>query len=339
MARARPPSSAGVRPGAPHALAAAVAGLALAIGAVAGLALGIGACAGLALAIGACAATPAVDGARALRRVEWQVAAGPRIPGTPGHAATLAWLERSLDSLGARVTPQAAVDSSLGRPIPLTNVIAHYGPAGRPVVLCAHWDSRPFSDMDKDPAHRADPVPGADDAGSGVAVLLEVAEQLHRSPPRVPVDLVFFDAEDQGRADHGEEFCLGSRVYARSVAAGPQERMPRAAFLFDMVGDKDLGIWPEVQSAQKAANLVSLVLEGARATGGSHFHDQPKYDLVDDHTRLMAVGIAAVDVVDFDYAAWHTHRDLPDQVSAASLAEVARVAVWIVTRSTLAGPQ
>lgn len=298
---------------------------------VAGWAVGL-----LAVALGSCAATPAVDGGRALRRVAWQVAAGPRIPGTPGHAATLVWLERSLDSLGARVTVQAAVDSSLGRPIALTNVVAHYGPAGAPVVLCAHWDTRPFSDQDPDSAHRADPVPGANDGASGVAVLLEVAEQLHRTPPRIPVDLVFFDAEDQGRAEHGEEFCLGSRVYADAAAALPAERRPRAAFLFDMVGDRDLGIWPEVQSTEKAANLVALVLAGARATGGSHFHDQPKYTLVDDHTRLQAVGIPAIDVVDFDYAAWHTHRDLPDQVSAASLAEVARVAVWIVTRSALA---
>jgi peptidase M28-like protein len=288
------------------------------------------------LGLSACAPALAVDGRRAYRRVQRQVEAGPRIPGTPGHAAVLAWLHATLDSLSARVTLQATTDSSLGRPLALTNVIAHYGPEGAPIVLCAHWDSRPFCDQDPDPAHRQDPVPGANDGGSGVAVLLEVAELLHRARPREPVDLVFFDGEDQGRADHGEEFCLGSRAYAQAVANGPPARKPVAAFLFDMVGDRDLGIWPEVQSAAKASNVVALVLQGARATGATHFHDAPKYELVDDHTRLMAVGIPAVDVVDFDYAAWHTHRDLPDQVSPASLAEVARVAAWIVTRSPLA---
>lgn len=288
------------------------------------------------LGLWACAPALAVDGQRAYRRVQRQVGAGPRIPGTPGHAAVLAWLHATLDSLSARVTLEATTDSSLGRPLALTNVIAHYGPEGAPIVLCAHWDSRPFCDQDPDPGHRSDPVPGANDGGSGVAVLLEVAELLHRARPREPVDLVFFDGEDQGRADHGEEFCLGSRAYAQAVANGPPGRKPVAAFLFDMVGDRDLGIWPEVQSAAKASNVVALVLQGARATGATHFHDAPKYELVDDHTRLMAVGIPAVDVVDFDYAAWHTHRDLPDQVSPASLAEVARVAAWIVTRSPLA---
>ena len=82
----------------------------------------------------------------------------------------------------------------------------------------------------------------------------------------------------------------------------------------------------------RAANLVRIVIDAARATSARHFHDRPRHDLVDDHVRLLDAGIPAVDIVDFDYDAWHTHLDVPERVSAESLAEVARVAAWIVYR-------
>jgi Zn-dependent M28 family amino/carboxypeptidase len=219
----------------------------------------------------------------------------------------------------------------------LTNVIARFGPSGGSrIVLCAHWDTRPFCDQDPDSSHRLDPVPGANDGGSGVAVLLEVAELMKVKPPPVGVDLVFFDGEDQGQATHSEEFSLGARAYATRLSQGPAEGRPIAAFLFDMVGDHDLGIYPEVGSSERAANLVDLVNEAARATRAGHFHTEPRYRLTDDHTRLLDAGIPAVDIIDFDYPAWHTHLDRIDQVSAASLAEVAGVAAWLVYRSPLA---
>jgi hypothetical protein len=111
-----------------------------------------------------------------------------------------------------------------------------------------------------------------------------------------------------------------------------------AGFLFDLVGDKDLEIWDEANSAQRATNLVELVHEGAAATGAKHFKRGVRYTLIDDHVPLLDAGMPAVDIIDFDYAAWHTSRDLPDQVSAQSLAEVAHVATWIVYRSALARP-
>ena len=105
-----------------------------------------------------------------------------------------------------------------------------------------------------------------------------------------------------------------------------------------MVGDRDLQIYVERNSSLRASNLAALVVEAARATGGRSFHDEVRWGLVDDHVRLLDAGLPAVDIVDFDYPAWHTHRDTPDQVSAASLAEVSRVAAWLVYRSPLARP-
>jgi glutaminyl-peptide cyclotransferase len=309
---------------------------------------------------------PEVDGARAQARVVHQVEAGPRVPGTEAHARILAWLQAELTRLGGRVERQVFTDSTLGRPLVLTNVIARFGPevvrrgggasaagtrtggthaprgsgtgtgsGAADIVLCAHWDSRPWADQDPDPAYARRPVPGANDGASGVAVLLEVAELMSRRPPRVAVDLVFFDGEDLGRAGAPDQFCLGSRHYAAGLADGAK---PRAAFLFDMVGDRDLRIHPEVQSAERAANLVALVLEGARATGAGAFRPEPLHAITDDHVPLLEAGVPAVDIIDFDYPAWHTHRDLPDQTSAASLAQVARVAAWLVYHSALSRP-
>ena len=278
-----------------------------------------------------------MDGARAQARVVHQVELGPRVPGTPGHAAMMAWLEGELMRLGAGVERQAFTDSTLGRALPLTNFIARYGPVrGRRIALCAHYDTRPWCDQDPDSAHRALPLPGANDGGSGVAVLLEVAELLHRRAPPVGVDLVFLDGEDQGRASQPQEFSLGAKGYAARLAIPGSDARPAAAFVFDMIGDKDLEIYPEIQSSQRAANLCAIVLDAARATGARGFHGTPRYAVTDDHVPLLEAGLPAVDIIDFDYPAWHTARDLPDQTSAESLAEVARVAAWIVYRSPLA---
>ncbi|OGF16990.1 MAG: hypothetical protein A2W00_11175 [Candidatus Eisenbacteria bacterium RBG_16_71_46] len=294
----------------------------------------------LLVAPAACAARFDVDGERAYARVVHQVEAGPRIPGSAGHRAVREWLIGEIARLGGRVSVQGALDTVAGRPLEITNIIARFGPsAGRSLVLGAHWDTRAASDQAADPAQRSLPVPGANDGASGVAVLLEVAELMSRRPPARPVDLVFFDGEDQGRAAFPNEFSRGARAFADSVrplvAAGTG---PQAAFIFDMVGDRDLGIYPEVISQERASNLVELVLEAARATGAVHFHTRARYAITDDHVPLLDAGVPAVDIIDFDYRAWHTPADLPDQVSPKSLAEVARVAAWIVYRSPLARP-
>src|SRR4029077_1314704 len=170
-------------------------------------------------------------------------------------------------------------------------------------------------------------------AGSGVAVLLEVAELMHTRAPAVGVDLVFLDGEDFGRPTSPTEDSRGSRGYAHRLPPQGDPARPVAAFLFDMVGDKDLEIWDEANSAQRATNLVELVHEAAKARGASHFKPGVRYTLIDDHVPLLDATLPAVDPLDFDSPSWHTSHDLPDQVPAASLAEVSRVAAWIVYKS------
>jgi len=220
----------------------------------------------------------------------------------------------------------------------VTNVIARFGPTGgRPILLAAHYDSRRLAN--RDPEHPEDPVPGANDGASGVAVLLEVAELMQRRPPPRQVELVFLDAEDQGRPEDAGGFSRGSIGYARSLtdrlAAG---NAPLAGFVFDMVGDRDLAIYPEVTSTRRAQNIAQLVVDAAHATHAEHFHETPRYTLMDDHIPILDAGVPCVDIIDFDYSAWHTTADTPEHVSAESLAEVARVAAWLVYRSPLAKP-
>jgi len=277
------------------------------------------------------------DAARLLERVRAQVAHGPRISGTPGNAAVRAWIVDEITRLGGRAEQQAFADTVAGKVWPLVNVIGHFGPAtGRRIALFAHFDTRPWSDQEPAAADQAKPCPGANDGGSGVAVLLELAEMMHRRSPAVGVDLVFLDGEDFGRPTAPDEYCRGSRGYALRLPPVSDPARPIAGFLFDMVGDKDLGIWDEGTGAARATNLVDLVHEAARATGAKHFHEGVRYTLMDDHVPLLDAGLPAVDIIDFDYPAWHTTRDLPDQVSGESLAEVTRVGAWIVYQSVLA---
>jgi Zn-dependent M28 family amino/carboxypeptidase len=182
------------------------------------------------------------------------------------------------------------------------------------------------------------PVQGANDGGSGVAVLLEVAERMHASPPPVGVDLVFFDGEDLGTRERPDWFCLGSKGYAARLPAPGEPSRPVAAFLFDMVGGRTLAIHAERNSSERAASLVSLVADGAKATRANVFHDEVRWTIVDDHIPLNDAGLPAADILDFDYPGWHRHNDTPDMMSAGSLAQVAGVAGWLVFESPLARP-
>jgi Zn-dependent M28 family amino/carboxypeptidase len=169
-------------------------------------------------------------------------------------------------------------------------------------------------------------------------VLLEVAEMLHAKAPATGVDLVFLDGEDFGREMWPEEYSRGSRGYALRLPPPGDPARPVAGFLFDMVGDAELNIWDEANSALRATNLVDLVHEAARATGARHFHPEVRHTVIDDHIPLLEAGLPTVDIIDFDYEHWHTSRDTPDKVSAESLAEVTRVAAWLLYSSALARP-
>jgi len=272
------------------------------------------------------------DGEAAYRAVETQVAFGPRVPGTPGHAAEAAWLDSLLQPLADTLIVQRWTHiTARGDSLPLVNFLARFNPAaGERILFLAHWDTRPVSDG---PASRdsAAPVPGANDGASGVALLLGVAAALRRAPPSIGVDLLFVDGEDYGVFADERDVLIGSRHYAANMPSGA---LPLYAVLFDMVGDKDLQIYQEGNSLTGAPEVVDLVWSVARDAGhGNLFIPAPRHTLTDDHISLQARGIRAIDVVDFDYLYWHTPDDTPDKVSAHSLRAVGEVALALVARS------
>ena len=294
--------------------------------------------AGMALATAALAACSAkakspareFDGARAFGYLEQQMRFGPRIPGTPGHEQTGDWILAQLQARADTVIVQEISHrTARGQTLRLRNFFARFRPeAAERVLLLAHWDTRPFADQSANLAAQRQPVPGASDGASGVAVLLGVADALKANPAALGVDLLFVDGEDYGSFADSNDVLIGSRWFAAHQPAGYP---PLFAVLFDMVGDKNLNIYVEGYSQSGAPEVVERVWRTADRLGYAEvFVPQVKHSLTDDHISLQRAGIHAIDVVDFDYPYWHTTDDTLDKVSAASLQIVGDVAVALV---------
>jgi glutaminyl-peptide cyclotransferase len=272
------------------------------------------------------------DGTSAFRYLEAQVAFGPRIPGTPAHRRAAAWLDSLLRQRADTLIVQSWTHvTASGDSLPLTNFVARFNPAAsKRLLFLAHWDSRPTADSPTS-TDSTKPVPGANDGGSGVALLLGVADALKRTPPTIGVDLLFDDGEDYGDfTNTPKDVLIGARYYAAHPAPGPQ---PLYAVLFDLIADKDLQIFQEGNSLVGAPEVVDLVWDTAKELGyAGTFVASPKHTLIDDHLELQKAGIRAIDVVDFDYPSWHTVFDTVDKTSGASLQIVGDVAVALVRR-------
>jgi glutaminyl-peptide cyclotransferase len=271
-------------------------------------------------------------GTGAFTYIQSQVAFGPRVPGTAAHEKMGDWLDSLLRQRADTVVVQSwtHVTASKTR-LPLRNFIARFNPAAdKRLLLLAHWDSRPVSDspVSRDSSHA---VLGANDGGSGVALLLGVADVLKRTPPAIGVDLLFVDGEDYGDfTKTPNDVLIGSRYYGAHQLPGGR---PLYAVLFDLVADKDLQIYQEGNSLVGAPEVVELVWDTAKELGyGGYFVASPRHTLIDDHLELQKAGIRAIDVVDFDYPPWHTQYDTIDKVSAASLQVVGDVAVELIRR-------
>ena len=283
------------------------------------------------------APTRRFDGAAALAYAGAQVAFGPRVPGTEGHARTAAWMDSLLRARADTVVVQRWNHATLhGDTIPLVNLVARFNPAStQRILFVAHWDTRPRSDGPAAaPADSATPVPGANDGASGVAVLLGIADALAATPPSIGVDLLFVDGEDYGLFAEKKDVLIGSRYYALHPVGPP----PLYAVLFDMVGDRDLRISREGNSMVGAPEVVELVWTTAADAGfGDVFVGHEGTTVDDDHVELQKGGIRAVDVIDFSYGPnhswWHTPDDTMDKISARSLEIVGTVALALVQRA------
>mgnify|MGYP001193642970 FL=1 len=257
---------------------------------------------------------------------------GPRNPGSEGYYACLDFIINELDQSADDIILQdfRYQEQRYRKRYDLQNIIARFNPdASFQTIISAHWDTRPWADQEDNRRDRNQPIIGANDGASGVAVLLELAKITGETPPPIGVNLVFFDGEDLGVPGENETYCQGSRYFANNL---PIPR-PDEAINLDMVGDKQLHIPVEKYSLEYNPNLVRYLWGRADDMGLDAFDITPQYAIYDDHVRLHEIaGIPAIDLIDFKYPNpyanfWHTMNDVPENCSAESLEQVGKLMV------------
>lgn len=276
---------------------------------------------------GPVAAGPRFSGAAAFTRLT-QLLRLPRALGDPRRTAAIAALADELRSAGASVErlEHSGEDPWTGERFAMTTLVGTVRPAARDqFVLATHFDVRPWAESDPDPARRDQPIPGANDGSSGVAVLLELTPLLRAQlPAEVGFSVILFDGEELGRPGVGP-YCAGSRALEAALAAGQFPTVRSAGFgvVLDMVGDRDLQLLQEPGSRQAAPELLATIWSSGQAAGYPQFVAEPMPEaLVDDHVALTRAGVPSILIIDYRYPAWHTHADDLDQVDAASLEAV-----------------
>lgn len=255
---------------------------------------------------------------------------GARVPGSRAHAETMGYISSVMKSYGHSVRLQnfSYHNFLLKRNLVGTNVIADK-PGGNDVILLgAHYDTRPFADSPQS-SDKSQPVLGANDGASGVAVLLELARILANAELNYTLRFVFLDAEDSGGSGL-EGWIVGSTQYVSSLGE-TERRAIKAAIIVDMVGDRELELKWEGSSD---LDLTRAVWEYAKRLGYQQFIDSHGYTLYDDHRPFLEAGIRAIVIIDFDYPFWHTTLDTPDKVSASSLQAVGRTLEFFLKART-----
>lgn len=295
---------------------------------------------------------PAFCADSAMAYAQEQCDFGPRTMGSAAHERCGEWIMAQMARMGGEVKKQAAVFTLYdGKRVAGYNVIATFRPdsaaadsaAGSRLMVCAHWDSRPWADNDPDEANWRTPVLAANDGASGVAVLIELARLFRERRPKVTVDLVCFDAEDCGTpqwADTGEAdteptWCLGSQHWARNP------HLPISAFrygiLLDMVGGEQTAFRKEGFSLRYAPAVLNKVWTAAQRMGHETlFSYEAGSYVTDDHMPLNRAGLPCVDIVGGNVdgtgfpATWHTIDDHMQHLSAATLRGVGETVADVI---------
>jgi len=280
-------------------------------------------------------AVPNFDKGNAFRYLVEQCEFGPRNPGSNGYKQCLDYLQNTLSGFADTVFLQPFVIDDLvdKKSYDLTNIIARFKmDEPEQLLIGAHWDTRPWADEDPVPEKRNDPIIGANDGASGVAVILELARILNASPPPIGITLVLFDGEDMGRSGTPKSYAQGSLAFAKDL---PIEK-PDEAIILDMIGDAELHIPIERYSYQQNRQLVKKLWSLAKGLSLDAFESRIEYSIYDDHVPLWAEAkIPAVDIIDFNYPNsytnyWHTTQDLPEHCSAESLGQIGTLLVHYI---------
>lgn len=262
---------------------------------------------------------------------------GPRVSGSEGMKRQQKMLTEHFTRLGGIVSMQefAVSHPETREPVQLANMIVRWHPQRKQrILLCAHYDTRPFPDQDPVAARRRDPFLGANDGASGVALLAELAYHMPDLESKYGIDFVLFDAEEFVFSERRDPYFLGSIYFARQYRRQTNGEKYRLAVLFDMIADRDLQIPQDAKSMSwpDSRPIVLSIWRTARRLGVTEFQTTLGPDIRDDHLPLHDIGgIPACDIIDFNYGTenqsyWHTVEDTPDKCSALSLAKVG----WVI---------
>ena len=288
---------------------------------------------------------PSFNADSAFNFIADQVAFGPRVPNTPGHIACADYLIEKLNSYCDTVIVQEAQLTAFdGNVLNSKNIIASFKPLrAKRIMLCAHWDTRPFADQDTENKNVA--IDGANDGGSGVGVLLEIARQFSLNKPDIGVDIILFDAEDYGqpsvsdypRMEHS--YCLGSQYWATHLHKS--NYFAKYGILLDMVGGKNAVFTQELASTTFAPQVVKKVWNTAAKLGyGNTFQFQKTNLIIDDHLYInnLAQGrVPTIDIIEYNpateshfYEHWHTHQDKLENIDKTTLKAVGQTVLHVV---------
>jgi glutaminyl-peptide cyclotransferase len=290
---------------------------------------------------------PEFNADSAYRYVEEQLAFGPRVPNTPQHEACANYLSDKMKSWGAEVIVQKAKVKAFDQTVlNISNIIAQFD-VNNPnrILLFAHWDTRPFADHHDDPSRRDEPILGASDGASGVAVLMEIARNLQQHPSKFGIDIIFFDAEDYGTPDHRnlpynpDTWCLGSQYWGKNLHK--LGYYPKYGILLDMVGAKGALFYQERYSLSFAPGLVQHVWKTASELGYSNYFLSAKGGMItDDHVYVnQLTGIPCINIIQHDPSSatgfgtyWHTHNDNLDIIDLFTLGMVGKTVTTVIYR-------
>src|SRR5213596_1897030 len=260
------------------------------------------------------------SGEKAFGHVQLLVDFGPRPAGSTAIEKSRDYIEDQLRRFGWQVTRQAFSDDTPRGKLQFVNLIAQFSGQGKPAsplfLLCSHYDTKMFD---------AIRFVGANDGGSSTGLLLELARVIGQHPNMArKIELVFFDGEEAFEQFSQADGLYGSRYFARQVQ-GEGAKQFRGGILFDMVGDRSLGITLPADSPAAMARDVFAAGDALKLRKYFSYLDR---DLIDDHAPLNAIGIPTIDIIDFDYPPWHTADDTMDKISAQSLQIVGSVALY-----------
>jgi len=271
------------------------------------------------------------SGDEALARIAEHLEFGPRITGSAESIHAGDAILEYLENLGWETTEDWHTLEFEDVPllVPARNLVASYG-SGPTVIIGGHYDTRVYTDQDPDPERRKERATGANDGGSTVGVLMEMARVISENYlPNNEIRLIFFDAEDNPNIPPWR-ISMGADLYADNLNL--EEENIRYGIIVDMVGDQNQIVPIEGYSLNAAPELTKAIWTLADELGyDEQFNPDgntdfvARYSITDDHLPFIRVGIPAVLLIDFDYPYWHTTQDTIDKLSAESLERVGRL--------------